>query len=223
MRLAVTAIGDLVAQMEAEERAGRVAVRAGLNAAATGLQTDWRKQVEGAGLGARLARTIRARTWPRMPSSNAASLVWTNAPRIIDANERGALIKARGGVFLAIPTEAAGRGGGPRRDARTGRFVGLTPESWEAATGITLRFVPLKQGIGMLVADNARMNTRGRAVLNRRKMRRDGIQTGSQTIPIFIMVAQVRLPKRLDLARDAERWAARVPGLVVSNWPRTAT
>jgi hypothetical protein len=38
------------------------------------------------------------------------------------------------------------------------------------------------------------------------------------TAPIFLLVPQVKLPKRLDLARDAERAHDSVPGLIVANW-----
>jgi len=38
------------------------------------------------------------------------------------------------------------------------------------------------------------------------------------TVPIFLLVPQVRLSKRLDLARDAERAHDAVPGLIVANW-----
>lgn len=38
------------------------------------------------------------------------------------------------------------------------------------------------------------------------------------TVPIFLLVPQVRLPKRLDLARDAEWAADAVPGWIVGKW-----
>ena len=37
-------------------------------------------------------------------------------------------------------------------------------------------------------------------------------------MPIFLLVPQVKLPKRLDLARDAERAHETLPGLIVANW-----
>ena len=37
-------------------------------------------------------------------------------------------------------------------------------------------------------------------------------------MPIFLLVPQVKLRKRLDLARDAERAVDGVPGLIVANW-----
>ena len=41
---------------------------------------------------------------------------------------------------------------------------------------------------------------------------------GQVTAPIFLLVPQVKLPKRLDLARDAERAHDLAPGLIVANW-----
>jgi hypothetical protein len=41
---------------------------------------------------------------------------------------------------------------------------------------------------------------------------------GQATVPIFLLVPQVKLAKRLDLARDAERAQAAVPGMIVAKW-----
>ena len=41
---------------------------------------------------------------------------------------------------------------------------------------------------------------------------------GLTTVPIFLLVPQVKLPKRLDLARDAERAIDGVPGRIVAGW-----
>jgi len=38
------------------------------------------------------------------------------------------------------------------------------------------------------------------------------------TVPIFLLVPQVRLRKRLDLARDAEQAHEAMPGLIVAKW-----
>ena len=46
------------------------------------------------------------------------------------------------------------------------------------------------------VADGARINTRGLAAVSRSKTGR-----GQVTAPIFLLVPQVKLPKRLDLDR----------------------
>lgn len=41
---------------------------------------------------------------------------------------------------------------------------------------------------------------------------------GVATVPIFLLVPQVKLPKRLDLARDAEWAIDAVPGRLVAGW-----
>ena len=58
-----------------------------------------------------------------------------------------------------------------------------------------------------------RLNTKGRAVASRSKTGR-----GVVTAPIFLLVPQVKLPKRLDLAKEAERALAAIPGSIVRNW-----
>ena len=41
---------------------------------------------------------------------------------------------------------------------------------------------------------------------------------GLATVPIFILVPQVKLPKRLSLEGPAREAEARLPGLIVANW-----
>jgi len=68
------------------------------------------------------------------------------------------------------------------------------------------------------VADGARINKRGQAVASRSKTGRNQV-----TAPIFLLIPQVKLPKRLNLDRDAERALDRVPGLIVANWVEVRT
>ena len=121
-------------------------------------------------------------------SLNAAAVVWSKAPVIIGAHDAGPLIRARNGLWLAIPTPAAGKALGGRR---------ITPAGWERRTGLRLRFVYRRGGPSLLVAPAA---------------------PGRAAAPVFLLVPQVKLPKRLDLARDAERAHEAMPGLVVANW-----
>jgi hypothetical protein len=37
---------------------------------------------------------------------------------------------------------------------------------------------------------------------------------GVTTVVMFLLVPQVKLPKRLDVARAAERWSAQLPALI---------
>ena len=204
MKLRLDITPDLVAMMTAEISAGEKAVSAATREAGNSLKTAWRAQITGAGLGARLARTIRSEQFPKgKPSMNAAALVWSKAPVIVGAHNTGPLIRSKNGFWLTIPLPTAGK------SSRGGR---ITPGEWERRSGLSLRFVYRRAGPSLLVAEG-RLNTKGRAVASRSKTGR-----GVTTMPIFLLVPQVTLPKRLDLARDADRALDSVPGLIVANW-----
>ena len=204
MKLKLEITPDLVAMMAAEIKAGERAVTTATREAGSNLKTAWRGQITGAGLGQRLANTIRSEQFPKgRPSLSAAALVWSKAPVIIGAHDAGPLIRSKNGFWLAIPTPAAGK------SARGGR---ITPGEWERRSGQRLRFVYRRTGPSLLVAEG-RLNARGRAVASRSKTGR-----GVTTVPIFLLVPQVKLPKRLDLARDADRASDAMPGLSVVHW-----
>jgi len=205
MKLKLDVDPDLAAMLRGEILAGERAVTAAMREAGANLKADWRGQITGAGLGQRLARTIRNKTYPeRGESLDAAAFIWSRAPKIIHAHDRGVLIHSKHGFYLAIPTEAAGKGRGGAR---------LTPLEWERRRGLKLRFIYRRNGPSLLVAEKARINARGTAVASRSKTGR-----GQVTAPIFLLVPQVKLRKRLDLARDAEKVAGRLPGLIVEKW-----
>lgn len=204
MKLKLEIAPDLVATMAAEVAAGERAVSTAMREAGAGLKTAWRAQITGAGLGMRLANSIRSQTYPAQGESlNVAALVWSKAPVIVGAHDTGPLIRSKSGFWLAIPTAAAGK------SARGGR---ITPGDWERRTGLRLRFIYRRRGPSLLVAEG-RLNTKGKAVASRSKTGR-----GLATVPIFLLVPQVKLPKRLDLTRDVERAVDRLPGRIVANW-----
>jgi Family of unknown function (DUF6441) len=205
MKLNVRFNPDLVALMRAEVAAGQKAVSTTMTQAGASLKSAWRAQITGAGLGQRLTNTIRSQTYPKGRNSlDAAALVWSNAPVIIGAHDTGPLIRSGSGFWLAIPLPAAGKALGGKR---------ITPGMWEQKTGLRLRFVYRCRGPSLLVADAVRLNTRGQATVSKSKTGR-----GQVTAPIFLLVRQVKLPKRLDLMRDAERAQAAIPGSIVRNW-----
>ena len=205
MKLNISFTPNLVALMRAEVAAGQKAVSIAMAQAGAGLKFAWRGQINGAGLGQRLANTIRSQTYPKGRNSlDAASLVWSNAPVIIGALDTGPLIRSGSGFWLAIPLPAAGKAQGGRR---------ITPGMWEQKTGLRLRFVYRNRGPSLLVADAVRLNTRGQAAISKSKT-----GSGQVTAPIFLLVRQVKLPKRLDLMRDAERAQAAIPGSIERNW-----
>ncbi|NHQ74542.1 hypothetical protein HAT86_08690 [Roseovarius gahaiensis] len=196
--------GDITAVMAAELAAGEKAVTKAVADAGAGVKQDWRAQITGTGLGPRLARTIRSAIYPKGQTSlNAAALVWSRAPAIVGAHNTGPLIRSKDGFWLAIPTEAAGKGT---------RGKALTPGDWERRRGLRLRFVYRRNGPSLLVADG-RLNKRGLGVASRSKTGR-----GRATVPIFLLVRQVKLRKRLDLEKAATIAQDRIPGAIVANW-----
>jgi Family of unknown function (DUF6441) len=189
VRLTIDIHPDLARLMSAELAAGEQAITAAVREAGAGLKLGWRGQITGAGLGARLANSIRSEVFPKVGASlNAAAVVWTKAPVIIGAHDAGPLIRGRNGLWLAIPTLAAGKAPGGRR---------ITPAGWERRTGLRLRFVYRRAGPSLLVAPAGRDQV---------------------AVPTFLLVPQVKLPKRLGLARDADRAHEAVPSLIVANW-----
>jgi hypothetical protein len=187
------------------------AVTSGMRDAADGLKQDLREDVVAVGLGERLSRTWRGKTFPEAgASAEAAAYVWSHAPKIVDAFDRGVVIRSARGLFLVIPTAASGKSG---RSA-VGLREKITPEGWQRRTGLKLRFVYRRGRPSLLVADDARINTRGLAARNRRK-------TGQASVIVFILVPQVALKKRLDVESVAKRQAARVPSLIARHWPQS--
>ena len=204
MKIDVQIAPDIVALMRAEVAAGQKAVSLTMAQAGASLKSAWRGQITGAGLGQRLANTIRSQTYPKGRNSlDAAALVWSNAPVIIGTHDTGPLIRSKDGIWLAIPTPAAGK------STKGGR---ITPGEWERRTGLRLRFVYRRRGPSLLVAEG-RLNSKGRAVASKSKTGR-----GVATVPIFLLVPQVKLRKRLDLAREVARSVDGVPGLIVAGW-----
>ncbi|ACM03946.1 DUF6441 family protein [Cereibacter sphaeroides] len=204
MKLQLDITPDLVAMMAAEITAGERAVSQAVSEAGNSVKSSWRTQITVAGLGQRLANTIRSEQFPKgRPSLSAAAVVWSKAPVIIGAHDTGPLIRSKNGFWLAIPTPAAGK------SARGGR---ITPGEWERRSGLRLRFVYRRTGPSLLVAEG-RLNARGRAVASRSRTGR-----GVTTVPIFLLVPQVQLRKRLELARDAAKAQEAIPGAIVANW-----
>jgi hypothetical protein len=204
MKLKLDITPDLVTLMAAEIKAGERAVSQAVTEAGNSVKSSWRAQITGAVLGQRLANTIRSEQFPKgRPSLSAAAVVWSKAPVIIGAHATGPMIRSRNGFWLAIPTEAAGK------SSRGGR---ITPGEWERRSGLRLRFVYRRTGPSLLVAEG-RLNARGRAVASRSRTGR-----GVTTVPVFLLVPQVMLQKRLDLARDAARAQEVLPGQIVGKW-----
>jgi hypothetical protein len=209
MKLVATLARSLQADMQTELRNLEHAVSGGTREAGRGLKTELRRQVTSAGLGQRLANSWRDKHYPNR-KFDAASLVYTKAPQIIRAFDQGAVIRSRRGRFLAIPTQNAPRSG------TDGKRV--SPSTFPEHRFGPLRFVPRSSGPSLLVVDSLRASF-GRKTGELRGFRRatDRARRSGQgltTVVMFLLVPQVKLSKRLDVARAAERWSAELPALV---------
>jgi hypothetical protein len=203
--IAATSAPDTWAAVLEDEAAN---VTAAVRAETMALQQDLRLQTLGAGLGQRLANAWRSRVYPKNGDSlDAAGYVKTKAGKIIDAFDRGVIIRARAGRWLAIPTDAAGA-------------ERITPLEWQRRTGLNLRFVPLRGGrAAILVLDNARLSKTGlaRALPDRSKRRDPNRLRGQASVVVFTLARAVRLEKRLDLQLSADTAAARLQARIGSG------
>jgi hypothetical protein len=217
VRLEAALQGSLREMMAAELRAAERAVTAGIREATDGLKTELRGQITSAGLGSRLANTWRGEVYPKGQASiGAAGYVWSKAPGLVGMYAEGAVIRSKQGLFLAIPTPAAGRFGDNRQK--------ITPSAWERIHGLRLRFVYRSGRPSLLVADNVRLSKRGRAAANIGRHQGAAFTrlSGRTTVPLFVLVPQVTVRKRLDVAGSADKWIAALPRLVVQHWQSAA-
>jgi hypothetical protein len=209
MKLVATLARSLQADMQAELRDLEHAVTTGTKVTGQGLKTELRRQVASAGLGQRLANSWRDKHYPNQ-KVDAASLVYTKAPQIIRAFDEGALIRSKRGRFLAIPTENAPRKGTDGKRIRPSTF----PEHRFGP----LRFVPRQSGPPLLVVDGLRASfSRKTGELRGFRRATDRARRSGQGLTIvvmFLLVPQVKLSKRLDVARAAERWSSQLPALI---------
>lgn len=179
--------------------------------AAEGLKLELRQQITTAGLGQRLANTWRAEIYPKgAKSAGAAGLVYSKAPNLVRVYDEGAVIRSKNGFFLAIPTPAAGRYGDGRQK--------MTPGLWERMHGARLRFIYRRGGPSLLVAENLRARAGKRGGFGRASTTALRTGRGLATVPMFLLVPQVTVTKRLNVDGAAEKWLAALPGLVVRNW-----
>ena len=203
MRIDAALQGDLARYMREELSLAERAVTMGVTMTARELKSALRGDTE-RGLGRRVARSWRLDTYPKSGASlTAAAVVRTKAPELIRAFEDGAKIRSADGLFLAIPTEAApSRGVGRKR---------LTPSTFPEHRYGQLRFVYVKKGLSLLVVDNQRERkgkSGGYALSRSKRALKTGY--GLVSVPMFILVPQVRLKRRLNVKAIERSEAARL-------------
>lgn len=222
MRLGAAITGDLRKVVAGQWREAGRAIRAGLREAANGLRDDLRRDAEGAGLG-RLGRVWRARVYGgrRGPWESAALVYPKGGERTrgaLAAFEDGAVVRATKARYLLIPT------GFNRAGGRRGGRVLYQPKDLKDS------FVQRTRGGDLLLfarVGHAQARVKGRvrdrAFVNdrllaggRARRTRDILQAG--VVPMFLLVPQIRVRKRLNIAAITRRWEARLGELIVKHW-----
>ena len=114
------------------------AVKSGMRDAADGLKQDLREDVVAAGLGGRLSRTWRGKTFPEMgESAEAAAYVWSRTPKIVDAFDRGVVILR----LRPVPGNPNRRRWQERTECCGFAREDHARQGWQRRTGLKLRFV----------------------------------------------------------------------------------
>lgn len=210
MKMIAKIAKSIAKDMEKEFVAITGAIQAGTKEAAEGLKNDLRQQVTSAGMGTKLANAWRSKVYDNK-GYNPAGLVYTRAPKIIEAFDKGVLIKPKaGGVWLAIPTVTA-----PKRGTDGKR---LTPLNFPEAKFGKLEFVYRDKGPSFLVVHNVRASYSRKTGQLRgfRKASETALRTGKglSSAIMFILIRQVKLEKRFDVATAAKIWGEKLPNMI---------
>ena len=203
-----TGFGPLLKEIEGDIAK---AVTGGIAEATEGLKQELRDQVRSVGLGNRVANAWRGQVFPRKSESiEAAGLVWSRAPNIVEAYDKGTTVRGRGGRrYLWLPTKSVPLVPTGGKDVRRRR---ATPPEVEARFG---KLIILK-GRGrtlMAFVEKQRGRTAKGALRKVRKGRRAS-GDDRELVLMFNLVPTRTFPKALDVKGAADRWAARVPGLI---------
>jgi len=200
MELRLALDGRLAEAMAAQEAAIAQALTLAAEIAAENVKNRVRRDVVAAGLGRRLANTIRHGVYPRRGASlSPAGVVTFKAQDIWRGLTEAITIRGTGGNWLAIPTEHA-----------PAKLYGkrVTPELYERRYGAgRLGYVELRPGrSGMLVDSDLRRRRGARGGFAPRSARS---RDPAETVPMFWLVREVRTRPRLSLP-DYEAAGARL-------------
>jgi hypothetical protein len=223
------------AAMDAEIVAIAAALRRAVVRTGRQVQQELRAQARAGGFkdgGKAIANAWRLRTYPAEGAAprtwRPAALVYSNAPDIAEAFDKGVPITAKGQRWLAFPTSWNALRG--RRGASARGGVRVTPAQMMAAKGdafvIRAKSNPAVRLWCLRVREARGLSRRGRnrvrlwagpaeVLTGNRKGRaqaaRDLLDRGF--VPMFLLMKRVSLRKRLDI--DAVRGSA--AGMLASN------
>lgn len=215
--------------LQDEVRAGEKAVTRAIRVETERLRQIVRAQTRAAfrERSRQLVNAWRAKVYPPGGDSlRAAGVVWTKAPTIIDAFDRGVVIRAKGGRFLAIPT------GFNAPQGRRGRGMRVTPQQMIESGQAFLR--PIKGGNGFVWCLPVRRDQSSRrggliagGLVKVATAKRKGARGWQQAllaqgfVPMFILLPQVKLAKRLDVRAAGRQALQELPTAIAREWRAT--
>lgn len=202
--------GDLQRTIEAANYAVLQAADSAITLVTDRRKARLRGMVETARLGKRLANAVRVK---RPDTLTSGKDLWTftyvqpSSVHIFEAFEKGATIQAGPGKALAIPIK-----GSPADRANFGqRRNGETTIQTFKSRGIEMQFVRAKNGRpAMLVAKSARLATgkTGRTRVSNARLTKSGaFARGAASVPLFWLVPETKLEKRLNWQGEFNRSA----------------
>ncbi len=223
LQLGLAFTGNLERALDKEQERLARAARAAMIEAAEGLKTEVRAQVQPI-YGPRVAKAIRGgrdTVFPRranVRTLNPAATVyirWRQGEQVLEGALTGATIRAKGGDYLAIPTENV-----PRRRRGRGAASRMTVAEVEERFG-EIVWLPARRPGVFVGAVRASQTKRGV-----RALRRDSSAARRRRAPLvamFTFVPSVQIPRRLNFDAPARRWQVRVPFLVARNFRRLSS
>ena len=233
MRLSIglnTTFADVLESVAAD---GRAAVTAGIRGATADLKNTLRAQIRSNFASRSLPTSWQQLDFPKRGQSlRAAGRVFSRVPVIIDAYAQARTVRGRRGQRLAIPTgwnSVRGRRGRSEGGVRiTTAQMAANPSSFvvraKARPDVLLWCLPVAQG-------EARVSARGRrsrALIaggaiqvatgkdRGRLRRREALKQGF--VPMFILLREVRLARRIDLDGPIRATSAAIPRRIVAAW-----
>lgn len=205
-------LGRMRDDLRAEQRRVEGALTFARRATAGTLKERLRAQVRATTLGQRVANTWRSKPF-HDKGVDGAAWAWSKAPAIISGFDHAGMIRAKGGRFLAIPTEHNRRHRGGRAKQGAAR---VTAKALKASGAGFLLPIPGGYLWCVKVARRAKGDGQGRTWNRPRSLRGPGGLALSKLraqgfIPLYTLLRFVRSPKLLDVRKVAETG----PGLLI--------
>lgn len=124
---------------------------------------------------------------------NPAALVYSKAPEIIQSFDKGLIIRVDKREWLAIPTKYTPK--------KIGKYR-ATPARLIRESRYKFRFVQTDDNNALLIAKPPRRK---------------------KPVVMFVLVKSVKMPKKLNVAAAAERWAGKMPEVIQRELAKVIT